>query len=230
MADSVYTRRLRAAADLMEKSPWVQHIEYESDTGAVCLTGAVRRCAPRTGDEYLIEAVLRLRDRAESWNDQLDPDCGKKQVVDYLSRAEITDDDIEGTFGPRWQHVVALVRQAASMTGPQYMKIHTDLRKQLEEGDVEDDCWPLVSGARGDEFFPYWERARGAVQAAIMENRALPNRLRQMTGAVEAGQMAAGAVVLGRQWYADHYEGQVDLYELKIRAWATVFPEVKAWG
>lgn len=108
-----YTDRLRLAHDYMQKKGWAQGTE-QGDNGSVCLTGAIRLCAPQNGDEYLIRGVLRHLGRAEEWND--DDERTEEEVLDYLCAEEITDADLEVTFGPNWSDVVRLVREAATLT------------------------------------------------------------------------------------------------------------------
>jgi hypothetical protein len=229
MTDTPYTLRLRAAADYLSEAGWTQYTEKKKDTGAVCLTGAVRWCSPRNGDEYIIEAVLRMRDRAESRNDRLSSVGGRDYVVGYLSSAHIDDSDIELAFGPRWQNVIAVIRQAASLTPPQYMAVDTALRDQHEADFLEPDVWLEGWDA---SLYEEWERSRTAVESAINGNE-VPAKLRFAPEVVEAAQRAVGAVCLGRAGHGPMCateDAAVDLYEEGTRAWATVFPEVSGWG
>jgi hypothetical protein len=108
------TPRLRAAANYMAEHGWTKGIERDEDDGSVCLTGAIRYCAPQNGDEYLVRAVLRRRGRAEAWNDA--DGRTDDEVLTYLRTAEVTDADLAHTFGPQWEAIVALVRRAARLT------------------------------------------------------------------------------------------------------------------
>lgn len=95
------------AADYMRQVGWTQGTEQDAD-GHVCLTGALRLCSPVPGDGYLAREVFRRRGRAESWNDS--PGRTADEVIDYLASSEITDTELEDTFGPRWREIVAQVR------------------------------------------------------------------------------------------------------------------------
>lgn len=106
------TGRLRAAADYLARSGWTQYVEQDS-FGQVCLTGAIRYCAPRVGDEELVVVVQQQRDRAERWNDVDGRFAG--EVLTELRTAEVTDVDLAATFGPQWEAVVGLVRRAAAL-------------------------------------------------------------------------------------------------------------------
>jgi len=92
---------------------WVQGT-WGNDT-AMCLHGAIRRCQPQPGDAFLIEQVARLRGWGTDWNDNSNTDW--TQVRDLIvSGIEATDADLADTFGPQWEHIVALVRRVAVLT------------------------------------------------------------------------------------------------------------------
>mgnify|MGYP001053436652 CR=1 FL=1 len=107
------TNRVRTAHGYMQEKDWAQGTE-QAHSGAVCVTGAVRLCAPQNGDEHLIRAVMRHMGRAEEWNDA--KGRKKTEVLNFLSTFEITDADLKATFGPHWEAVVTLVRQTAALT------------------------------------------------------------------------------------------------------------------
>lgn len=135
------TPRLRLAADYLHEVGWARGTERSSD-GRVCLSGAIRYCAPQTGDEYLIREVLRKRGRAEWWNDR---EASAEEVEEYLRTAEVTDADLADTFGPQWAEVVALVRRATALDGETVARLH--------------DEWAAGAAARA--------AARAAVGAAV---------------------------------------------------------------
>ena len=54
------TNRLRLAASYMAEHGHTKGMEQD-DGGRVCLTGAVKLCAPQNGDEEIIRQVLRKR-------------------------------------------------------------------------------------------------------------------------------------------------------------------------
>ena len=131
------TPRLRQAADYLHKHGWTIGTEKDRQ-GRVCLTGAIRYCAPQTGDEYLIREVLRKRGRAESWNDR---GATAEQVEGYLRTAEIADADLMDTFGPEWQTIVALVRNIAAL------ETKTVIRLGAAWGAAWDAAWDAARGA-----------------------------------------------------------------------------------
>ena len=81
---------------------------------AMCLHGAIRRCAPQPGDAFLIEQVADRLGWGTKWNDAIETSW--QQVRARLAHVEITDADLALTFGPQWEAVVALVRRAAVLT------------------------------------------------------------------------------------------------------------------
>jgi hypothetical protein len=104
------------AADWIDTHGWVQGTERD-DTGAVCLTGALRFCEPKPGDWLIARAVFRRRKHGEGWNDA--GGRTKAEVQDYLRSVEITDAELAKTFGPQWESIVGLIRTAATITPQQ---------------------------------------------------------------------------------------------------------------
>lgn len=95
--------------------------DYRSPTGRTCLHGAIRFCQPL--DAPLIGEVGRRfgfgtadNDKAESWSEIYD------RVPDV-----ITDEMCETTFGPQWEHVIALVRQAGTLDDSQVDALADDI-------------------------------------------------------------------------------------------------------
>ena len=171
------TGRLRLAADYLHEHGWTQGEEQDCD-GRVCLTGAVRLCAPQTGDEYLIRAVLRRRDRAENWNDRLSPTgSGAAAVEELLRTAEITDADLAETFGPQWEAIVVLVRRAAALTVDEALGL---------------------SAARAAA----WDAARAAAAAAAGAAAGVAAREAARVAAREAARAAAGDAARDAAWAA----------------------------
>ena len=114
--------RIVAARGFLGARGWAQGVE-ENSVGQVRLNGAIRYCAPQTGDENIIRAVLRHQGRDDDWND--DPRRTEDEVRDFVANFEITDTDLGATFGHHWMEVVQLVRQAATLTIDQAHQIHT---------------------------------------------------------------------------------------------------------
>ena len=127
------TPRLRLAADYIDKHGWIQGQERD-DQGHVCLTGAIRRCAPQNGDGEIIRAVMRMKGVGEEWND--DEPRTESEVLEVLRSTEITDTDLEVTFGPQWVEIVALVRRDATLT---------------------DAVYAVLTAACGGWFSPAWD-------------------------------------------------------------------------
>jgi len=113
--------RLRLAAQALIEKGWTTGTERDETTGMMCLTGAVKYCAPQTGDEYIIREVLRRRDRAEEWNDFIA--SGAEEVIGYLATADITDADLVDTFGPQALEIVAQVRRMYELTMAQWDRL-----------------------------------------------------------------------------------------------------------
>jgi hypothetical protein len=91
---------------------WVQR--SWGDSGSACLHGAIRRCQPIPGDAYLIEQVACRQGWGTEWNDHTSTTW--PMVRERLARIEVTDADLADTFGPQWEHIVALVRRSAVLT------------------------------------------------------------------------------------------------------------------
>ena len=89
---------------------------FESDDGKVCAHGAIRICAPVPGDALLIELVEgRLGRHSTGWND--DDSTTEADVRAWFAQGiDITDADLEATFGHQWRAAVSLVRRAAVLT------------------------------------------------------------------------------------------------------------------
>jgi len=91
---------------------WVQ--QSWGDGVSACLHGAIRRCQPQPGDAFLIEQVANRQGWGTQWNDATSTTW--QMVRDRLANIEVTDADLADTFGPQWEHIVALIRRAAIMT------------------------------------------------------------------------------------------------------------------
>nr|DAL34355.1 MAG TPA_asm: hypothetical protein [Caudoviricetes sp.] len=138
------------AADYMRHVGWAQGAEVDAD-GHVCLTGALRLCSPVPGDGYLAREVFRRRGRAESWNDA--PGRTADEVIDYLASSEITDTELEDTFGPQWREIVAQVRAISGAS-----------REQLDRLAA---VWDAAGDAAWDAAWAAaWAAARAAARDA----------------------------------------------------------------
>jgi hypothetical protein len=111
-----------AILEVLDRRGWTKKTFGYVDTGPVCLYGAIRLCAPVKGDAFLIEQVMARRGRGTDWNDELGTTL--EMVREFAAAGlEITDDDLAETFGPNWQGVVVLVREAATMTARKLQKL-----------------------------------------------------------------------------------------------------------
>ena len=98
----------------LESREWIQGKERDNE-GRVCAHGAVMTCQGlRPGDDQIIRAVMRAKGLTESYNDE--NGRTKDDVLKLMRQIEITDADLESTFGPMWREVVAVVRRAAVLT------------------------------------------------------------------------------------------------------------------
>jgi len=100
----------------LDEVGWIQG-EWSGAGGSMCAHQAIRECCPAAGDAYLIEAVVARRGRGTDWNDS-DETSYEDVVRSFQSETvwTVTDQDLEETFGPQWESIVALVRRAAVLT------------------------------------------------------------------------------------------------------------------
>jgi hypothetical protein len=158
------TAACRAAAAYIDEHGWIQG-EMETRSG-VCLSGALKHCTPVPGDFGLVRAVHRSRDRAEEWND----DRGRTadDVRGYLATTEITDGDLEDTFGPQWRRIVAVVRTVAAAT-PEQLQQMADVDSDFSSrcGSALRALHDLTRAASTAKAEDRWDAARDAAVAAI---------------------------------------------------------------
>ncbi len=100
---------------------WVQG-QWDDDDG-MCLHGAIRRCSPQPGDAFIIEQVAAAQGWGTDWNDA--DDTNWHMIRQRLARVEVTDADLADTFGPHWEHIVAMVRRAAVLTADEIRQLDT---------------------------------------------------------------------------------------------------------
>lgn len=174
--------------NLLEKDGWVKGV-WNSPGQSHCLHGAIRVCCPVPGDAFLIERVAYRRGRGTSWNDE--DDRTFEDVRSSLSDEpiwDITDADLEETFGPNWARVAEIVRQAAVMTEDQAKELAAARRS------VEDVAWAAARSAtwvaaRGVARGEAWSDASCAVGDAVGEDGE--------DGMWEAATSAAKVAVVG---------------------------------
>lgn len=180
MDSETLTARMRRAAAFMREHGWTQNQEIDDQSGAVCLTGAIRRCAPENGDEFAIQTVLRDLETDERWNDQSDQTMEK--VVAYLESFDLHDELLAQTFGPNWRAVLFHIRQAASVPPEAVAKICEawiygpkraayEVRERIAvRGTMDHQLWyragvpacDAVHGWDGGRPSDYWHASRAA--------------------------------------------------------------------
>ena len=145
---------------------WVKG-QWGNDT-SMCLHGAIRRCQPIPGDAFLIEQVASLKGWGTDWNDN--GGTSWSDIRARLAHVEVSDEDLAETFGPQWEHVVALVRRAAVLT--------EDEAKALAAARVDWNAWDAArdaswgairDAARDASWNASWNAVRGAVRGAARD-------------------------------------------------------------
>jgi len=161
-------------ADLLELlgengEHWMQG-EWGDDT-AMCLHGAIRRCQPQPGDAFLIEQVAARQGWGTGWNDAHDTDWN--MIRQRLAHVEVTDADLADTFGPQWEHVVALVRRAAVLTADEVQQLVAacvaawDAARVAARLAAQNAAWDAAQDAAWDAARnAAWDAARVAAQDA----------------------------------------------------------------
>ena len=143
------TEEMQAVVANLREREWIQGEMRNGD--AVCAHGAVQTCQGlRPGDEHIIRAVMRTKGVTEGWNDE--SGRTKEEVLDRMAFIEVTDADLEETFGPAWRMVIAVIRRSAILTA-------------AEAKDL-DAAWDAARGAARDA-------ARGAVVSDLVGQHGL---------------------------------------------------------
>jgi hypothetical protein len=164
-------------ADLLELlgengEHWMQGAWYDDES--MCLHGAIRRCSPQPGDAFLIEQVAARQGWGTGWNDAHDTDWN--MIRQRLAHVEVTDADLADTFGPQWEHVVALVRRAAVLTADEVQQLIAawvavwDAARVAVWVAARDAVWVAVwDAARNDAQDAAWDAARVAAWVAVWD-------------------------------------------------------------
>jgi hypothetical protein len=160
-------------ADLLELlgengEHWMQG-EWGDDT-AMCLHGAIRRCSPQPGDAFLIEQVAARQGWGTDWNDA--GSTTWEMVRDRLAHIEVTDADLADTFGPQWEHVVALVRRAAVLAADEVQQLVA--ARVAARVAAWDAAWSAARDAARDAAgyaagYAAWHATRSAAWSAAMD-------------------------------------------------------------
>jgi len=101
------------AADVIDRFGWIRK-PGNDDEQRVDLVDALRFCDQHPGDWPIACEVLRHKRCAEKWSTKRKRT--QDEVTAMLRSTEITDTDLELTFGPSWRTVVSLVHRAATLT------------------------------------------------------------------------------------------------------------------
>ncbi len=182
---------------------WIQDAWFD-DKGGMCLHQGIRQCAQQPGDAYIIEAVANQQGWGIDWNDTPGRtfDDLKSRLVEHR---EIFPDELEAEFGPNWQSIVALARQAATLTkqDTQYLTWDTQRwsRKLLIAREVVSEITARATARRV---------ARAAVQEAVIDTIDSPI-------AISAVADAARAIVVRDLITQEHYD-------ILTEAWRSMFP------
>ena len=107
------TEEMQAVVANLRARDWIQGEMRNGE--AVCAHGAVQTCQGlRPGDEHIIRAVMRTKGVTEEWNDE--SGRTKDEVLARMAFIEVSDVDLEETFGPAWRMVIAVIRRSAILT------------------------------------------------------------------------------------------------------------------
>ena len=176
------TEEMRAVVANLREREWIQGEMRNGD--AVCAHGAVQTCQGlRPGDEHIIRAVMRTKGVTEGWNDE--SGRTKEEVLDRMAFIEVTDADLEETFGPSCRMVIAVIRRSAILTAAEAKDLAAALgaawaaaraaawgaawaaARAAARGGARDAAW---AAARGAAWAAVWAAARAAAWAAVVSD------------------------------------------------------------
>ena len=147
------TEEMRAVVANLREREWIQGEMRNGD--AVCAHGAVQTCQGlRPGDEHIIRAVMRTKGVTEGWNDE--SGRTKEEVLDRMAFIEVTDADLEETFGPAWRMVIAVIRRSAILTA-------------AEAKDLAAALGAAWAAARAAAWGAAWAAARAAARGGARD-------------------------------------------------------------
>ena len=154
------------AAGVLEEHGWTQG-KMEAEDGRLCLVGALRRCSPQPGDWILAREVYRRLGHAEHWNDAKGRTA--EEVMAWLRSHPVTDADLEDTFGPQWEAIVRLVRQAATLKRNRARELNGTIWSD-DWHCALDAAWAVARDAAvgaGRDRDANWANTRGVVTDAV---------------------------------------------------------------
>ena len=155
------TEEMQAVVANLREREWIQGEMRDGD--AVCAHGAVQTCQGlRPGDEHIIRAVMRTKGVTEEWNDKIGRT--KDEVLARMAFIEVSDVDLEETFGPAWRMVIAVIRRSAILTAAE--------AKDLDAARAAawDAAWDAAWGAAWDAA---WDAAWAAVVSDLVGHHGL---------------------------------------------------------
>ena len=151
------TEEMRAVVANLREREWIQGEMRNGE--AVCAHGAVQTCQGlRPGDEHIIRAVMRTKGVTEGWNDE--SGRTKEEVLDRMAFIEVTDADLEETFGPAWRMVIAVIRRSAILTAAEAKDL------VAAWGAAWGAAWDAARDAAWDAA---WGAARDAARDAALD-------------------------------------------------------------
>jgi len=141
---------------------WGNYAAPPGETINTRLYGAVRRCCPVPGDAHIVEQVMARRGRGIGWND--DRATSWADIRAHIGDGwEITDDDLADTFGPQWEHIVALVRRIVVLTRGEVVRL----------ASAASAAWVWASAASAAWASAYAASASAASAASALAVRSL---------------------------------------------------------
>ena len=151
------TEEMQAVVANLRARDWIQGEMRNGE--AVCAHGAVQTCQGlRPGDEHIIRAVMRTKGVTEEWNDE--SGRTKDEVLARMAFIEVSDVDLEETFGPAWRMVIAVIRRSAILTAAE--------AKDLDAARAA--AWDAARGAAWDAArAAAWDAARAAAWDAAWD-------------------------------------------------------------
>jgi hypothetical protein len=195
---------------------WAQGA-WKNVDGKMCLHGGIRQCQKVPGDAYLIEHVGATHGWGTEWNDE-DGRVWPDIETTLQAHREVLPAELEATFGPQWEHIVALVRRVAVLTTDEVRQLVAAWIAAVEAlwGAPEDASWiAAVEALRGAPEDASWNASRNAVAAALWG----ASGAAAWDAAVEA--LWGASVVCLRDLIGQHGFTQ-EHYDALTKPWATV--------
>lgn len=151
MTDSTFRDEIALIVDNLAARGWTQGT-MKNANGEVCAHGAVQTCKGlRPGDEWIVRAVMRAKGLTEVWNDKFGRTMD--DVVEKLSQIEVSDSDLEVTFGPSWEKVIAVIRRIATLTDGEAKEM-ARAWGPAENAACEEALDAALAAARASDTFP----------------------------------------------------------------------------